>query len=289
MKHLGIRAHDLGVFASGEALAAEAARLGPSIPIQLAFTKVIAPAPHLTDEYVAAFAQALNAHGVWTAVLGCYINPVHPDEAIRDQQLGLFEEHLRLAPLLGNPIVGTETGSPNPDCSFHRETYEPHMLSALYRSIERLLEAAVRHNSTIGIEAVARQHTIGSIERMKNLVDHFDTPHLKVIYDPVNLVPWTGISEADGTVRLKPSDEGQAAFFADALDAFGSKIAALHIKDYRLDEQGWKVGDLPTGTGVLNWKLLFTMLSERAIDAVGLLENAEPQTMAKTLATLAAY
>ena len=44
-----------------------------------------------------------------------------------------------------------------------------------------------------------------------------------------------------------------------------------------------------TGTGVLNWKLLFSMLDERAIESVGLLENAQPKTMAKTLATLAAY
>lgn len=289
MKHLGIRAHDLGSFASGEALAAEAAVYGPSIPIQLAFAKVITPAPVLTDEYVAAFAEALKARGVWTAVLGCYINPVHPDEAARDEQLSRFEEHLRLAPLLGNPIVGTETGSANPDCSFSLRTSEPQVLSLLYRSIERLLRSAVRYNSVIGIEPVARQHTIGSIERMHTLVEKFDTPHLRVIYDPVNLVPWTGVPEADGTCRSTPSDEAQEAFFARALDAFGSKIAALHIKDYRLDEQGWKIGDLPTGTGVLNWRLLASMLTERAIDAPGLLENAQVDTIAKTLATLAAY
>lgn len=289
MKHIGIRAHDLGSFASAEALATAAAAYGPSVPIQLAFAKVITPPPRLTDEYVASFAEALKERGVWTAVLGCYINPVHPDEAIRDEQLARFEEHLRLAPLLGNPIVGTETGSVAPDCSYHVQTSERRVLDTLYRSIERMLEAAVRYQSVIGIEPVSRQHTISSIERMHALVEHFDTPHLRVIYDPVNLVPWTGIPESDGTFRRVPSDEAQAAFFAAALDAFGSKIAALHIKDYRLDDQGWKIGDLMTGTGVLNWKLLFSMLDERAIESVGLLENAQPKTMAKTLATLAAY
>ncbi len=289
MKHLGIRAHDLGSFPSAEELATATAAYGPSVPIQLAFAKVITPPPRLTDEYVAAFAEALKEKGVWTAVLGCYINPVHPDEAIRDEQLARFAEHLRLAPLLGNPIVGTETGSLAPDCSYHPQTSEPRVLATLYRSIERLLEAAVRYNSVIGIEPVSRQHTIASIERMQALVERFDTPHLRVIYDPVNLVPWTGLPEADASVRSTPSDEAQEAFFARALDAFGSKIAALHIKDYRLDEQGWKIGDLPTGTGVLNWKLLFSMLRERAIDSVGLLENAQPHSIAKTLATLSAY
>ncbi len=289
MKHLGIRAHDLGSFANAEALATAVASYGSNLPIQLAFAKVITPPPHLTDEYVASFADALATQGVWTAVLGCYINPVHPDSEAKEAQLRRFEEHLRLAPLLGSPIVGTETGSLMPNCSYHPHTSEPHVLATFYRSIERLLEAAVRYNGVIGVEAVCRQNTISTIERMKALVDHFDTPHLQVIYDPVNLVPWTGLEEADGTVRLTPSDEAQRTFFARALDAFGSKIAALHIKDYRLDERGWKIGDLPQGEGVLNWQLLFSMLGERSIDVTGLLENAKPQTVSKTLATLAAY
>lgn len=289
MKHLGIRAHDLGSFASAEALADAVATYGDAIPIQLAFTKVITPAPRLSDEYVAAFNDALKARGVWVAVLGCYINPVHPDEEKRDEQLSRFEEHLRLAPLLGNPIVGTETGSLMPDSSYHGQTSERRVLDTFYRSIERLLEAAVKYHSVVGVEAVYRQNTISTIERMRALVEHFDTPHLRVIYDPINLVPWTGIQEADESVLLTPSDEAQRAFFARALDAFGSKIGALHIKGYRLDEKGWKIGDLPQGEGVLNWALLFSMLRERSIDVPGLLENANPLTISKTLATLATY
>lgn len=44
------------------------------------------------------------------AVLGCYINPVNPDEKERQKAVAKFIEHLKYAKVIGADMVGTETG-----------------------------------------------------------------------------------------------------------------------------------------------------------------------------------
>ena len=289
MKQIGLRAHDLGKFSSISALASEVAKFGLDLPIQLALKKVLEHAPdasNYSEAYISSVCEDLARHQVHVGVFGCYINPVHPDESIRNEQLTQFEQHLKYARLLNCPLVGTETGSLQPNCSYHPDTSKREVLDTFYRSLERLLEAAVKYDAIVGIEAVSKQHTISTISRMAAVIEKFNTPHLKVIYDPTNLVSWTGICEADGTVRAIPSFEAQKAFFCEALDAFGNHIAAIHVKDYKLNEQGFKIGDIPVGTGVLNWKYLFKELSNRTIEVPALLENLDPKTLSETLRIL---
>ncbi len=292
MKQIGLRAHDLGTFNSIEDLASEVGKYGTSVPIQLALKKVLRNAPEAsayTEAFIVSIREALAVHGSYVGVFGCYINPVHPDKAVRDEQLSRFESHLKYARLLGCPLVGTETGSLTPDCSYNPGTADPKVLDVFYRSIERLLEAAVKYDAIVGVEAVSKQHTISTIKRMADLVEKFDTPHLKVIYDPTNLVPWIGITEQDGSCRGIPSLQAQKDFFNSALDAFGSKIAAIHVKDYRLNEQGFKIGDLTVGQGVLDWKFLFSELRRRSIEVPALLEDLTVSTLNETLALLRTY
>ncbi len=292
MKQIGLRAHDLGTFNTIAELAAEVGRYGSSIPIQLALKKVLKQAPDASDyteSFIVSVKEALAAHGAYVGVFGCYINPVHPDKAVRDEHLTRFENHLKYAKLLGCPLVGTETGSLTADCSYNPGTADPKTLDVFYRSIERLMEAAVKYDAIVGVEAVSKQHTISTIQRMADLVEKFDSPHLKVIYDPTNLVPWIGIPEQDGSCRGIPSPEAQKDFFCSALDAFGTKIAALHVKDYRLNEQGFKIGDLTVGEGVLDWKFLFSELRRRSIEVPALLEDLTTATLHETLALLHTY
>jgi sugar phosphate isomerase/epimerase len=289
---LGIRAHDLGTFDTIKDLASEISRYGDAIPIQLALGKVLKNAPdaeNYTEQFIISVRDALKEKGAYVGVFGSYINPVHPDETARDAELRTFENHLKYANLLGCPLVGTETGSFHSDNAYHRDTASAKVLDIFYRSVERLLEAAVTYDAIVGIEAVSKQHTISTISRMATLLEKFDSPHLRVIYDPVNLVPWTGISEADGSVMGIPSSAAQKDFFCSALDAFGDKIAAIHVKDYKLNEQGFKVGDLTVGEGVLDWKFLFGELRKRNIEVPTLLEDLTVSTLKETLALLSTY
>lgn len=286
MLQIGFRAHDFGTFTTADELAATIETFQKPAGIQLALKKVIPSAKdasEYTPEYIDGIRLALAAHGVHVSVIGCYINPVHPDPEQRDAQLKRFETHLKFNREFGCPVVGTETGSLNPDCSYHPDTSEPAVFDTFRRSIERLLETAQRYDGIVAIEPVSRQHTICSVPRMARLLELFDTPHLRVIYDPVNLTPWTGITEQDGSVRKHPTREAQLAFFQEALDAFGDRIVAIHAKDYVLNDAGWKIGDLPIGTGVMDWKLFAQELQKRNINVPFLLENLNPATLPQTL------
>jgi sugar phosphate isomerase/epimerase len=109
---------------------------------------------------------------------------------------------------------------------------------------------------------------------MKELLDFFRSPALKVIYDPVNLIPSAGLGE-----------EPQAAFFNRAFDAFGEHIAAIHLKDFRM-ENGKKTGDLLVGTGSLDCRTLFALLRRKKPDIDILLENSVPARAHETMALL---
>ncbi|AEJ18795.1 sugar phosphate isomerase/epimerase family protein [Gracilinema caldarium] len=277
MIRFGCRAHDFGKKAPEE-LAQDIAKTGVEC-VQLALSKALpeSPAsPGITD--VPAIVSAFNSQNLQIAVLGCYINPVHPDLNERTKALARFEDHLAWAPNMGCAIVGTETGSVQPDCSYHPETLSDATFKQLVISITRLVRYAENIGPVIvGIEPVAEKHTIQSPALVKRLLDEIDSPALGVIFDPVNLVPETGI-------RL------QDAFLDECFESFGSKIIAIHAKDYILCEGSCgpvKSKSLPAGTGELDWAGVFRRMKRFKLEGLPvLIEDIDPRFIAKTRAYL---
>lgn len=271
MLQFGIRAHDFGRHDTQTL----ARLIGSHRPdsIQLALSKALSDAGNggLSPGAARRIRDAFASRGVAVSVLGCYINPVHPDADERERGLRRFEEHLRFVRDLGCAVVGTETGSLNPDCSYHPDTRKGGAFETLLRSVERLTRFAEKTGAVVGLEAVADQHTVDSVEAMAELLRRVDSPALGVIWDPVNLIP------AEGLV------ESQPAFFRRALDAFGDRIVAVHVKDFSM-AGGRKGPPTPAGTGELDLESLFRMLAERKPWIDVLLENTKPDTVDETLA-----
>jgi sugar phosphate isomerase/epimerase len=193
------------------------------------------------------------------AVLGCYVTLLDTDLERRASAIRLFEEHLRVARDMGNPLVGTETTSfrPNfaPEFSFE----------ALCFVLERLLNTAEKCGARIGIEPVTPFDTLHSIEKTVRLLELFPTPSLSIIWDVVNLLPYHGMTE-------------QVNYFKDCLEGFGSRIGAVHAKDFVMRE-GHKAGDLPALTGELDYRTLLPLLNERLPGVDILLENSKANTI----------
>lgn len=278
MLRLGYRAHNLGKLPLEKlALSLGQHRIGS---IQLALAKALSDLPPdevaFTPGYAREVRRALEARGVRIAVLGCYINPVHPDEESREKALRRFESHIGLAEDFGCGIVATETGSLNPDCSYNPGTASPKTFDTLCSSIERLLRAAERTGRVmVGVEAVASRHTIDTIDKMAALLRRLDSPRLGVVYDPVNLIPETGVGD-------------QAAFFREALDAFGPRIIAVHLKDFRIVD-GHKRGELPALSGELDTEALLGLLQSTGSDLDVLLENCGGDEVDATMTKLSRY
>lgn len=289
MPRIGYRAHDFGSFDSASALGERIESIRPSC-IQLALNKVIPsarPWMEWDEEYISGIASDLRSHGVTVAIIGCYINPIHPDKEEREKEIRRFEKSLSLASAFGCLYVGTETGTASPAGDYSIETSDPRNLAIFKDSLSRMLEAAEKHDAYVAMEAVARNHTISSIDRLASILAGFPTKRLKTIFDPVNLLPFTGIPEADGVPLRKPSEEAEHRFVSDVLDIMGDRIVAIHCKDYFLDPQtGFKVGDIPALTGIFRWDAFAAELRKRNIDVPWLLENHNPKTVKETAETL---
>jgi len=274
MLQFGLRAHDFGQLPA-ERLADVLHAYEPAC-IQLALAKALPDTPKrggfLSPGYARRVRRAFEARDIGIAVLGCYINPVHPDEAERGRQLERFEEHLRYARDFGCAIVGTETGSLNSDCSYNPGTRDEAVFDRLCASVERLARTAERCGAIVGIEPVAWQHTLSTIEKTVRLLERIDSPALGVIFDPVNLIPREGLGA-----------RGHADFLAEAMDAFGDRIVAVHAKDYRMAE-GRKTEGAAAGTGIFDFDALFRLLQARKPGIDVLLENSSPETAAAALA-----
>jgi len=289
MLQFGLRAHDFGRGTADSVAASIAPYRVPTI--QLALSKALPGEPTatgmLSPGYARRISNAFFKHGISIAVLGCYINPVHPDAGARSAALARFEEHLRFARDFGCAVVGTETGSCNTDCSFHPETASEKTFGILIASLERLVRTAESYGTIVGVEAVAGQHTIDSIARMSRLLATIDSPNLQVIYDPVNLLPIHGLEEPDGSLLDVTSDHTQQRFFDQAFQAFGDRIVAVHLKDFRY-RHGLKQGDLCPLSGDLDTAALIKTIVRHKPYIDVLLENSAPSLTAAVLERLRA-
>ena len=272
MFRFGLRAHDFGRLPAA-VLAGKIAAFGPA-SVQLALSKALPGIPEAPGFLNADFAlhvrEAFSGQGMAIAVLGCYINPVYPDPDLREAQIRRFEEHLRFARDFGCSVVGTETGSLDPGCAYNPGTEKTETFDTLCRSVERLVRTAEGYGAIVGVEPVADRHTLSSIEKTLALLGRIDSPALGVIYDPVNLIPQAGLAMS------------QADFFRQAFDAFGNRMVAVHAKDFRF-ENGVKQGNLPAGSGMLDYPALFSLLRAERPDIDVLLENTGPSTAAAAL------
>ena len=264
----------------------------PQSIIQLALKKVVPssrPWQEWDEEYISSVTDTLQKHGVKTVVVGCYINPIHPDEEKRKEEVKRFIKGLELNRAFGCRVVATETGTVNPNGGYSIHTSDPKNLEIFYASLSEMVNAAEKYDAYCTIEAVNHTHTMTSVERMAAMIEKFPSSHLKVLFDPVNLIPYAGIKEADGSEREFPTSEAQRAFYAPILDLYGERLVAIHCKDFRLSEEGSKIWNLPALTGVFDWQGFMTEIKKRHMENIPWsLENMNPETVKDTVSKLQA-
>lgn len=265
--NIGVRAHDYGQGTPSD-IATIIGKFDVNC-VQLAPAKSFPTIGETTGQLSVLFAQevkrAFAAQNIAIAVLGCYINPIHPNPAEREIALLRFEEHLRFASDFGCNIVGTETGSRNANCTYHPDNISEEAFSDLVKSIKRLAKTAEEYDTLIGIEGVAHHHVINTYDKMAQLLNAVDSPNVKIIYDPVNFFPLDQC-------------ENQQALMDEAFALFGDQIVAIHCKDYEIVE-GMKTGDLPTGTGKMDNQYLLSILRQKMPNIQIILESTHPKNI----------
>lgn len=216
--------------------------------VQLALSKAISD----FDTSLGRLSPALANHigeqfhraGIRIGVLGCYINPIHPDPQQRRHEINRFKEHLRFARDFGTSIVATETADLTTYLSQDSERYEAMGWAILKQTVEELAEEAERWGVFIGLEPVFT-HTLSSTEKMVRILDEIPSSNLGVVFDPVNLMPPTVV-------------ESQEVFLDQAFADFGDRIVLAHLKDVVI--QNNKRQEVRSGKGIFQTKTFLEKL-----------------------------
>ncbi len=272
MINLGVRAHDFGKLPADQ-LAATVASQGFSC-VQLALAKALDGINTDTGSFSPGMArhvrQAFEREGVAIAVLGCYINPIDPDPARRDQQMTRFKEHLRYARDFGCSVVATETGSRNSDWSLHPDNASDSTLAELTDQVGELVREAERFGVFVCIEGVTR-HVVSTPGRMKRVLDSIGSPNLQVLFDPVNLLSLE-------------NHQNQQQVMDEAFALFGDRIAVIHAKDFVVTPTELRPAVI--GEGALRFDVLFHHLHRRKSWIDVLLEEISPANAKASVTTI---
>ena len=211
-------------------------------------------------DYVGEECRKRNIH---VSILGCYINPAHPDEDKRILEVQKFIEHLKYSKRIGADMVGTETGRAHPNMKIVPETYTEENYQRVLDSFKRIRDAAEKLGVMVGVEGVFN-HTLHSPEMMRRFLDDIDSVNFDVILDSVNLIK----------PEFEKDPAGQNAIIKKAFDLYGDRITTLHLKDGVFEDNDQRFRH--PGEGFFNYEELMRQVSIRKPYIVGTLENSTP-------------
>ena len=252
---LGIRLHDIHTKLGPEFQTmekrAQTAREEGFTCVHLAYSKVIKGYTFddcaLTEGLAKYTRRVFEGQGLDVAVLGCYLNLAHPDpDKLREIQ-SRYYGHLRVASLLGAGVVGTETGAPNAQYKMDANTHSEEALDTFIRGLAPVVERAEKCGVTMAIEPVWK-HIVYSPDRAVKVLEAIQSPNLRIIFDPVNLL-YPGNLDERGKV------------IGEAMEKLCDRIAVVHLKDCVPDGDDLK--SIAAGTGVMDYKEILKFIKAR--------------------------
>lgn len=262
---IGVRAHDYGkmeIETAAETLHREGYQAA-----QLAFPKVFTGIDSYEDITLRHLQRVRKAFETWEIeipVFGCYMDLANPDETVRSYAVNTLKKCLAYGKEAGANVVGTETAYPHLSREEKARWY-PYLLD----SLKRIMEEAVRLDAKLAIEPVY-WHPLENLDVVLDVMDSIgDDKHLRMIFDPSNLLPF-------------PMPKDQDAYWRKWLSNAGKYIEAVHIKDFYYDQNG-QYCPTPLGKGMIQYETISKWLRENRPDMYLLREEMDPQIAAQEI------
>lgn len=209
--------------------------------------------------------RSFEKNQVEVAVLGCYLNIANPDKAQLEKVMNTYMHHIRFAKFLECGMVGTETGAVNTEYKFTPENHTDAALASLIENLKRVVDYAEKMGVCVGIEPVYK-HIMCNVERTRKVLDAVNSPNLRVILDPINLLNAENESQHEKIVE-------------EAFDVLGEEIDAIHIKDYIMKDGEIVYEPLAVGDGKFNIPHLLGILKQKKPFIHVLLEASTPENV----------
>lgn len=215
----------------------------------------------LTPGYALYLRHLFEKNELDIAVLGNYLNLLHPDEGVLRSSLEKYYAHIRFAALLGCGMVGTETGAPNAQYKFCPECRDEKTLSRFVKNLTPVVRCAEQFGVIIAIEPVAR-HSVWGPKACRKVLDDIGSYNLQVLFDPVNMLDAENVDHRDEV-------------FQEAMELLGPDICMLHLKDFvRSGEELISVG---AGTGEMDYSGILGWAKREKPFLFATLENTTPE------------
>lgn len=268
-----VRGHDLSNVTSIDDLADKISQQGISsvqLALGMSFKDMPSEASNLNPGMGRMFSKTLAKKGIDIAILSCYINMIHPDLEIRETLLQKFESYVKNAPYFGAAMVASETGNVLPEIIYTEDNFTDEAFEELVSVIKRLVKVAETHRVMLGIEP-GLNHPLYSIDRVEELLSRVPSDYLGIILDPTNLITYE-------------TYQHQVELVQSAFDRFGSKIVAIHLKDFLVEDQTIIPTDI--GTGVIKFSEILDIVKQYKPFSFVVLEETKDDNIGKALKVL---
>ncbi|MDO5293274.1 MAG: sugar phosphate isomerase/epimerase family protein [bacterium] len=215
----------------------------------------------LTPGYAMYLKRLFWKNELDVAVLGCYLNLANPNEESLKQIMKKYEAHIRFASALGVGVVGTETGAPNEEYKYVPESHGEEALETFIRNLRPVVEYAEKMGVIFAIEPVWN-HIVWNPKRARQVLDTINSPNLKIILDPVNLLSIHNYEQREEVIK-------------EAIELLGEDVAVVHIKDFIVKDND--LVSVGAGTGMMNYKEILTFIKKEKPYIHVTLENTTPE------------
>lgn len=237
----------------------------------VALSKVISEnsvAPEaLTPGYAMYLRRLFDKNEIDCAVLGCYLNLANPDAAQLKAIQEKYKANIRFAAHLGAGVVGTETGAPNVEYKFEEACWNEESLQIFINNLRPVVKYAEQMGVLMAIEPVVR-HIVCNPVRARRVLDEIDSPNLRIILDPVNLLESYNYEKQDEIID-------------EAIELLGRDIAVLHVKDFVVKDG--RLVSVPVGQGQCHWDRIIPYMKKEKPYMHATLEDTKPDNAVAAL------
>jgi sugar phosphate isomerase/epimerase len=147
-----------------------------------------------TESMLSELRAALKEYDLEIFEIGGYRNILHTDESARQENLKYLARCLEMADRIGCRMVGTITGSRNPEGNKWSDNYAVHpdnwtleTWKLTVSGIRQILKDTAGMKSVLGMEAQVTTNLDGPVAH-RNLMDDVGDARCKVNLDPTNMV-----------------------------------------------------------------------------------------------------
>lgn len=275
MLNITVRGHDISGVASVKDLAEHTKKQGVhnlQLALGMSFPDMPSGAANLNPGMGAAIKRELAKADVQVGILSCYINMIHPDLEIREQLLQKFESYLRHARYFGASMVASETGCVLPEIRYTEDNFTDEAFADMVAVIRRLVKDGEEAGMLVGIEP-GLNHPLYSLERVEQLLAAVQSDHLGIVFDPSNLI-------------TSEDYQDQVAMVERAFESFGDKIVAIHLKDFKVEDD--QIIPVNLGEGLIDYAAIARIIAKHKPLSYVVLEETKDDHIGKALQLLLA-